>query len=287
MNVDFKQKLKKELVVFFIVTYVFSWGVFALAFKLGLDKSPFVILGVWGPSLMGVLITFIFYGSSGLKRFFARFTQFKKGAVWILPLLIGFLIIGFSGRFLWSLISATEFNLEFYGWSWVATVLISQFIIAGLGEEFGWRGFGLQRLQQIYSPLKSSFIIAFFHLFWHAPTYWLGQGMHNVPAIWAILFLTPWTILFTWAYNKSDGSIMVSVLFHSIMGATLTFCAFLPSESIVPITPDLITKMWLGNGIMGAYVSVVAIYWVLALLVISGRLGGFGKAPEFEHSSKE
>ena len=195
-------------------------------------------------------------------------------------MLLGFFIIGISGRFLWSLMSDADFLPGFYGFGWVATVIISQFIIAGMGEEFGWRGFGLQRLQQLYSPLKASLIIAFFHLFWHAPTYWLGQGMHNVPAIWAVLFLTPWTILFTWAYNKSGGSIMVSVLFHSMMGATLTFCAFLPSESVVPITPDLITKLWIGDGIMGAYVMVVAIYWLLALIVIKN---GFGKAPEFEH----
>ena len=46
-----------------------------------------------------------------------------------------------------------------------------------------------------------------------------------VPAIWAIFFLLPWIILFTWAYNKSKGSILVSVFFHATSGAALSFAA--------------------------------------------------------------
>ena len=56
------------------------------------------------------------------------------------------------------------------------------------------RGFALQRLQHIMTPIKATLVIAFFHLLWHAPTYWLGQDIHNVPAIWMVLFLLPWTI---------------------------------------------------------------------------------------------
>ena len=71
----------------------------------------------------------------------------------------------------------------------VAIIIVTQLLIAGMGEEFGWRGFALQRLQHIMPPIKATLVIAFFHLLWHAPTYWLGQGMHNVPAIWATFFL--------------------------------------------------------------------------------------------------
>ncbi len=63
-------------------------------------------------------------------------------------------------------------------------------------------------------------------LLWHVPTYWLGQGIHNVPAIWMVFFLLPWTILFNWAYNKSNGSILVSIFFHATMGATLSYTPF-------------------------------------------------------------
>jgi hypothetical protein len=136
------------------------------------------------------------------------------------------------------------------------------------------------------SPLKASLLIAFFHLLWHGPTYWLGQGMHNVPAIWAVFFLLPWTLLFTWAYNRSKGSISVSVFFHATMGATLSYTAFLPGEQVVPLSPELITMTWLPDGLMGPYLGVAALYWVLALYVLRGGFGGLGTPPGFEHPIK-
>jgi hypothetical protein len=107
--------------------------------------------------------------------------------------------------------------------------------------------------------------------------------MHNVPAIWAVFFLLPWTILFTWAYNKSRGSILVSVFFHATSGATLSYTAFLPSERVIAISPELITMTWLPDGLMGPYLGVAVLNWVLALYVLRGGFGGLGTPPEFEH----
>lgn len=275
-------QLRRQLTAYFLATFVISWSIFGFALVFDLAESPVVILGVWGPTLSAIIITAAFYGKAGLKRFFGR-VKAREGFKWFLPLLAFFLVIGLTGRFIGSAAAGIEFDLEFWGWTWVAQVMVAQFIIAGLGEEFGWRGFALQRLQQLMTPLKATLVIAFFHLLWHAPTYWLGQGMHNVPLIWAVFFLVPWTVLFTLAYNKSRGSILVSVFFHATMGATLTYTAFLPSESVVPVSPDLITMTWLPDALMGPYLGVAAIYWVLAFHVLRGGFGGLGTPPAFEH----
>jgi hypothetical protein len=111
--------------------------------------------------------------------------------------------------------------------------------------------------------------------------------MRNVPAFWAGFFLLPWTILFTWAYNKSKGSILVCLFFHTIMGATLSYTGFLPSEHAVPVSPDLITMVWLPDGLMGPYLGVAVLYWALALYVLGGGFGGLGTPPEFEHRSEK
>ena len=275
-------KLRRQLVVFFLATFAFSWSIFGSALAFGFAESPIVILGVWGPSLAGIVVTAIFYGKDGLKRFFGRL-NFKEGLKWFLPLLGFFLVIGLAGRFIGSAVAGIEFDPKFWGWAWVVQVMVMQLLIAGMGEEFGWRGFALQRLQHIMTPLKATLVIAFFHLLWHAPTYWLGQGIHNVPAIWMVLFLLPWTILFTWAYNKSNVSILVSIFFHATMGATLSYTAFWPSERDVPLSPDLITMTWLPDGLMGPYLGVAVLYWVLAIYVLRGGFGGLGTPPEFEH----
>jgi|GEM_PF-1232149 len=282
LSQDAKRQLRRQLTVYFLMTFGISWGIFGSAIALGLAQSPVIILGVWGPTLSAIIVTSIFYGKDGLKRFFGRIKA-REGLKWFLPLLGFFLAIGLAGRFMGSAAAGIEFDLKFWGWAWVAQVMIMQFLIPGMGEEFGWRGFALQRLQHIMTPFKATLIIFFFHFLWHAPTYWLGQGMHNVPAIWAAFFLLPWTILFTWAYNKSGGSILVSVFFHATMGATLSYTAFLPNEDVIPVSTDLITMTWLPAGLMGPYLGVVALYWVLALYVLRGGFGGLGTPPEFEH----
>ena len=279
-------QLRRQLTVYLIVTFVLSWGIFGSALALGFAQSPVVILGVWGPSLSAIIVTSVFYGTGGLKRFLGRI-RVREGLKWFLPLLGFFLVIGLAGRYIGSVAAGIEFDPRFWGWAWVAQVMLMQLLIPGLGEEFGWRGFALQRLQHIMSPLQATLVIALIHLLWHLPTYWLGQGIHNVPAIWVVLFLLPWTILFTWAYNRSGGSILVSIFFHATMGATLSYTAFLPSESAVPISPDLITMVWLPDGLMGPYLGVAVLYWILAIYILRGGFGGLGTPPEFEHPIPE
>ena len=279
-------QLRRQLTAYFLTTFAFSWGVFGSALAFDFAQSPIVILGVWGPTLSAIIVTAMFYGKDGLKRFFGRINA-REGFKWFLPLLACFLVIGLTGNFIGSAAAGLEFDPAFWGWAWVAQVMVTQLLIAGLGEEFGWRGFALQRLQHIMTPFKATMIIAFFHLLWHAPTYWLGQGMHNVPAIWAIFFLLPWTVLFTWAYNKSKGSILVSIFFHASIGATISYTAFLPSEEVIPLSPDLITMTWLPDGLMGPYLGVAVLYWLLALYILRGGFGGLGTPPKFEHPIEE
>ena len=279
---DVRGQLRRQLLTYFVTTFAISWGIFGAALAFGFANSPVVILGVWGPTLTAIILTAGFHGKSGLKRFFGRFNA-REGIKWFLPLLGFFLAIGLAGHFVGSIVTGIEFDAEFWGWAWVAQVITAQFVIAGMGEEFGWRGFALQRLQHLVTPLRATIIVAFFHLLWHAPTYWLGQGMHNVPAIWAAFFILPWSILFTWAYNRSGGSILVSVLFHATSGAALSYTAFLPGENEIPISPELITMAWLPDGLMGPYIGVAALYWLVAIYVLCGGFGGLGTPPEFEH----
>ena len=282
LSQDARGQLRRQLTAYFLTTFAISWGIFGSALAFDLAQSPVVILGIWGPSLSAVIVTAAFYGTDGLKRFFRRINA-REGLKWFLPLLGFFLVIGLAGSFIGSAAAGIEFDPKFWGWAWAAQVLVTQLLIVATGEEFGWRGFALQRLQRLMTPFKATLVIAFFHLLWHAPTYWLGQGMHNVPAIWAIFFLLPWIILFTWAYNKSKGSILVSVFFHATSGAALSFAAFLPSENVIPVSPDLVTMTWLPDGLMGPYLGAAALYWLAAIHILRGGFGGLGTPPDFEH----
>jgi len=93
-----------------------------------------------------------------------------------------------------------------------------------LSEEVGWRGFALPRLQARHSPLVASVVLAAFWAVWHAPAYFGGfaaQSVEDTIVEW--LFLLPVSIVFTWLYNRAQGSLLVTALLHPAMNTATHF----------------------------------------------------------------
>ena len=98
----------------------------------------------------------------------------------------------------------------------------------GINEESGWRGFALPRLQARYPVIVSAAIVWFFWAAWHLP-YDFGRGD---PIPWIIenrlLWNLVFSILMTWVYNRTNGSLLAPALFHPAMNA---FGNYLPASS--------------------------------------------------------
>jgi len=134
------------------------------------------------------------------------------------------------------------------------------------GEEPGWRGFALTRMQEYYHPLWSSVIVGFMHGLWHLPVFLLVSGpialgpfnllgfIGNTATIIAI------TILWTWVFNNAKGSILIAVLLHASLNASQAWMS-----ALVPNYPaDAAGKI-----VMGFYfVAAVAL-----IFMTNGRLG--------------
>ena len=86
-----------------------------------------------------------------------------------------------------------------------------------LGEEFGWRGFLLPALLRERSPLKASIVLAIVGGLWHIPIdLAAGFGIAGPGAVLVrIIFLIPVSILFTWFYLRSKGSVLIAILLHT------------------------------------------------------------------------
>lgn len=97
------------------------------------------------------------------------------------------------------------------------------FFLGGpLQEEFGWRGYALPRLQARYSALTSSVVLGVIWAIWHLPLnlmYFTGPQYH-VGIAWlsstVILFIFV-SILFTWIYNNTGGSVLTALIFHTML----------------------------------------------------------------------
>jgi membrane protease YdiL (CAAX protease family) len=111
----------------------------------------------------------------------------------------------------------------------------------GLFEEIGWRGFALPYLQQRYSALTSSLIIGLVWALWHVP-FFVGA----IPFPWEdLVFFVPLvivcSIIFTWVYNTTDGSLLAVILLHGAINSEqhLSGWHMLPDTAKTQILVDL------------------------------------------------
>jgi membrane protease YdiL (CAAX protease family) len=99
-----------------------------------------------------------------------------------------------------------------------------------MGEEIGWRGYALPRLQAIQSALGASLILGLLWGLWHLPLYLTrGHPLSETFFGWYLLDIVADAILFTWVYNNTRGSLLLALLFHTSIAVTGLFLT--PAET--------------------------------------------------------
>lgn len=132
-----------------------------------------------------------------------------------------------------------------------AGALVVWFLTFGIGEETGWRGFALPRLQRDRSALAASLTLAAFWIVWHLPSFlylesYVRLGAKVIPGF--ALGLMAGAVVFTWMYNGSGGSVLIAALGH----ATL---------NLVTASPD-------GDQTINAIVSTVVMVWAVVIVLV-------------------
>jgi uncharacterized protein len=226
----------KQLSTFFILTYFFSWvlwlPLYGHIFGLNnLPTSPFQhAIGALGPLMASLLTTFIFVKKEGVKIIFAKCFQIKPLIYFAIALLSPFIL-----ALLASLISyfINKTTIDFSGL--FTTKEFPQFspfiffiynlVFFGFGEEVGWRGFALPRLQNEMNALLASIVLTLFWALWHLPMFFYKEGFTTMGGTgifgWIFSLLTG-SILLTWLYNSSKGSILICAVFHTTIDIAFT-----------------------------------------------------------------
>lgn len=113
-------------------------------------------------------------------------------------------------------------------------------------EEFGWRGFALDKLQSGRRALTASLMLGFIWAMWHMPlnfTEGIGDQYSLVisTAVGSIISLMLLSVFFTWIYNNTGKSILAVMLFHASMNlSTFKLFPVFESEAALPFYTLLI-----------------------------------------------
>lgn len=179
----------------------------------------------WGPCIAAIIIMGIINGKAGIKSLFIKVSIRKSSLKWG--------IMGATIPIFCCLVTYILYVLIEHG-KIVPIVLTRSIgiylvcllatIFGSYGEEIGWRGFMLPKLNQKYSLFISSLIVGVVWGLWHM-RFQLG-----LPAFGAfILAVIFFSIFFTWICAKTNGNIFVAIVSHT----SINICSLIFFEHIL------------------------------------------------------
>jgi len=206
------------------------WGLILTVVPIGTLFDPpingaaigFMLLGGIGPSLMGLVMTRVVEGKGSAWALLTRLGRWRAGWWWLAPLIPFALNIAIAGLYGQSGGQVALLNLG----QKIAPALFLG-LYAGLSEEFGWRGFLLPQLQKRFRPLVSALLVGLvWGGVWHFFADYLGAfGNRGWWGLWlalmqAPILLTAYSVMLTWVYNHTRGSMLLCVIFHMAISSS-------------------------------------------------------------------
>ncbi|HJS20709.1 MAG TPA: type II CAAX endopeptidase family protein [Anaerolineales bacterium] len=262
MNTTTNFLKRHSLSIGILLMFAFTWPIdLAYAGKLPFEV-PFIVylfLG-WGFIAASVLMTGLTLGKDAVIALLKRYLYWRVGWKWFLvafllqPLLM---VLGVYGNVLVSGVAPDYSEIiayQIFGesatlWLFIVPFFLIDFIANG--EEIGWRGYALPRLQARHSALIATLTLGLIWGVWHLPKFL--SHWNAVSFAWFMAHTMAVAFLYTWIYNGTRGSLLLVTILHA---SSNTAGVFLPIANTV------------SSQNMGAYIGYVLFEWLAALVIV-------------------
>jgi membrane protease YdiL (CAAX protease family) len=247
---------QNPLVPYFIIAFTFSWTIYLslVAVKHGWTSAPIPFslhyLASFGPTLAALVVTALISGKAGLKELWNRITKWRVKRMYAAFAIFSPVVLFALSMPIIRLVRGQWPNLHllgqanhlpYLGW-WVLLVWLVSF---GFGEEIGWRGFALPRLQKVMSVQRATFILALLWSLWHIPAFFYLDTIENLGGLVIIpgfvIGMLFGAVLFTWLYNGTGGSILMVAIWHALFDLLTASKA---GQDIIPIVTTAGVITW-------------------------------------------
>lgn len=244
---------------FLALAFAISWAVWVPAalgrpwpLPAGLDR----LVGAFGPSLAAVVLVAASGGLAGVRRLLGRLLVWRVPARWyavalLLPaavslaatailVALGSPVPDYSSPPVLDLYplppGAPESPLVLLPFVFAQTLLLG----SPMGEELGWRGYALPRLQWGLGALAAGVALGVAWGVWHLPLLFVpGDPLASVPVPVLFVGIVADSVLFVWLFNNTRGSLLLALLFHAAIAVTGLFVAT-PAGTAAPVVEALL-----------------------------------------------
>jgi membrane protease YdiL (CAAX protease family) len=219
----------RPLVTYLLLAYGLSWAWLVPLVVRGARVTaghgwPTHLPALLGPMIAAIALSAFYGGRSGLATLLRRMVGFKAPIRWWVFALSPLFVLGavllldvLTGR---SGPAVAEFAMfggvpSRWGALGVALILL---VVNGFGEETGWRGYALPRLQQRFRPLTATLVVALCWAAWHLPMFFVVDTFRafTPPLVvgWFIGIFSG-SVVLSWLYNRSGSSILLVAVWHT------------------------------------------------------------------------
>lgn len=219
---------KKNLVLFFVLSFIISWILWlpSVLVSLGIiPTGPIQIMSqfaIFGPFIAAFALTYSKRGKDGIKTLFLSGWNFKFNKKWILALFIPIITAGVSLLIVSVLEPMDRLQYSTPLIMWVPNFILFYFIGGPFTEEYGWRGYALDRLQSKFNALLSSVILGLIWGLWHLPLFFIvGTVQENIPIYEFLLLQVVISVFYTWILNNNrntnnEVNVFLAIMFHAM-----------------------------------------------------------------------
>jgi len=192
---------------------------FGLAFALTWVTVPLGTFMAAGPLLAALVVLGVVEGRAGIRDLGHRMVQWRVGWPWyaaaiLVPVGVALAAGGANVAIGASDSAFAQLELPALFFAFALHMVVPVF--APIGEEPGWRGFALPRLQARHNPLTATLILGVIVAVWHAPLIFLSRE-HFEPVM--LLGTVAVTFFYTWLFNHTGGSVFMTIVAHAADGA--------------------------------------------------------------------
>jgi membrane protease YdiL (CAAX protease family) len=240
-----------HLAIFFLLAYAVTWACWLPLVRVNGEQigGPFSAeflarLGQFGPFAAAIVVAGVGGGLGGKRDLFRRFTKWRVNPLWfgvalILPPILAVAAIAMQTAMIGDGLDLRLFDPSLE----ILPHFLLVLVVGGpLGEELGWRGFALPRLQAVSPLWLSTLLLALAWAGWHLPLWWIAE----IPSSFAfyVVGVIPLTFLFTWLSVRSSGSVLIAMLFHASINTCIVrlplFAAFVPWTALLWIVAGVV-----------------------------------------------
>jgi membrane protease YdiL (CAAX protease family) len=246
------------LITFFVLVYVLTWAiesplVFLTDSVTATQGLVLVMLASNVPSILAIVLTAIVFGRGSVRKLLGRLLIWRVNPIWYLVVFLGPVALTGGVVLLNSLMGGPALSLGMPLLGIAIFFAISIFPGSALGEEIGWRGYVLPRMQSRMSALSASLLLAPIWALWHLPL-WLTGEPGRTPTLYTGFVVSAFalSVITTWVYNSTGGSLLMIVLLHATVNLPLTLVRDdLGPQATVPVL------LYFGLLVVAAIVVVV------------------------------